>query len=92
MKKGDKVLVPTGEGDHTVEGVVKSVSDDHAMCIVPAGSMSMGRRSTKALRKIEDLTPVGGGKKTTKKTAKKAAKKKTTKKKATKKKATKKKR
>ena len=79
MKKGDKVLVPTGAGDHTVEGVIRSVTKTHAMVTVPAGSMSMGRRSTQALRKLDVLTPVGSKPKTSKK---KASKKKTSKKKS----------
>ena len=61
MKRGDKVLVPTGDAaGSTVEGVVRSVNDDgFAMCDVPAGSMHLGRRATKALRRVEDLKPVG---------------------------------
>lgn len=62
MKKGDTVLVPTGAGDQTVEGVVRSVTKTHAMVAVPPGSMAMGRRSTQALRKLGDLKPVGGKK------------------------------
>ena len=61
MKRGDRVLVPTGDaGGSTVEGVIASIDDnDFAMCTVLAGSMYMGRRATKALRRVEDLKPVG---------------------------------
>ena len=89
MKKGDKVLVPTGAGDHTVEGVIRSLTKTHAMVTVPVGSMAMGRRSTQALRKLDDLKSVGGEKKKTSK-PKATSKSKSSKKKASKKKASKK--
>ena len=78
MKRGDKVLVPTGDPQgSTVEGVIASVDDDgFAMCTVPAGSMHMGRRATKALRRVADLEAVGGKPKAAKKTTKKKASKK----------------
>ena len=81
MKKGDAVLVPTGAGDQTVEGVIRSVTKTHAMIQVPPGSMAMGRRSTQALRRLSDLEPVDGKPKTSKP---KTSKKKTSKKKTSK--------